>query len=67
MMQLPKHALYLAGLFLFLLAGCGTQVERVDVKEVHDLSGAWNDTDSRLVSEEMIEDMVSSISTSTPL
>jgi uncharacterized protein (TIGR02722 family) len=59
MMQLPKHALYLAGLFLFLLAGCGTQVERVDVKEVHDLSGAWNDTDSRLVSEEMIEDMVS--------
>ncbi|MCG6886925.1 MAG: penicillin-binding protein activator LpoB [Proteobacteria bacterium] len=58
-MQLPKQALFLAGFTLLLLAGCGTQVERVDVKEVHDLSGAWNDTDSRLVSEEMIEDMVS--------
>jgi len=41
-----------------LIAGCGTQVSRVDVKARHDLSGAWNDTDSRLVSEEMIADML---------
>lgn len=41
-----------------LLGGCGTQVSRVDAKESHDLSGAWNDTDSRLVSEEMITDML---------
>ena len=41
------------------LSACGTQVERVDVDETHDLSGAWNDTDSRLVSEEMINDMLS--------
>ena len=41
-----------------MFAGCGTQVSRVDVKESHDLSGAWNDTDSRLVSEEMITDML---------
>jgi uncharacterized protein (TIGR02722 family) len=41
------------------LTACGTQVERVDVEETHDLSGAWNDTDSRLVSEEMINDMLS--------
>lgn len=41
-----------------ILAGCGTQVSRVDVDEKHDLSGAWNDTDSRLVSEEMITDML---------
>ncbi len=41
------------------LAACGTQVERVGVEEVHDLSGAWNDTDSRLVAEAMIEDMLS--------
>jgi hypothetical protein len=40
------------------LSACGTQVERVDVEETHDLSGAWNDTDSRLVSEEMINDML---------
>ena len=37
-------------------AGCGTSVERMEPTEVKDLSGAWNDTDSRLVSEEMIQD-----------
>jgi uncharacterized protein (TIGR02722 family) len=41
------------------LAGCGTQVERIEPEKVTDLSGAWNDTDSRLVSEEMINDMLS--------
>ena len=49
--------------FLFVallsLSACGTKVERVGVEETHDLSGAWNDTDSRLVSEEMINDMLS--------
>lgn len=45
-------------LVALVLAGCGTQVSRVDVEEKHDLSGAWNDTDSRLVSEEMITDML---------
>lgn len=42
------------------LAGCTkTEVRRVGVEEVKDLSGAWNDTDSRLVSEEMIRDSLS--------
>lgn len=41
------------------LSGCATQVKRVGVEEVKDLSGAWNDTDSRLVSEEMIRDSLS--------
>lgn len=40
------------------IAGCGTSVERLDTAEVKDLSGAWNDTDSRLVSEEMIQDVL---------
>jgi hypothetical protein len=40
-------------------AGCTTSVKRVDTKEVIDLSGRWNDTDSRLVSEEMIKDALS--------
>ena len=40
------------------LAACGTSVERLDGDEVRDLSGAWNDTDSRLVSEEMIQDVL---------
>jgi hypothetical protein len=36
--------------------GCGTSVKRMEAEDVKDLSGAWNDTDSRLVSEEMIKD-----------
>lgn len=38
------------------LTGCATSVERMDPNKTVDLSGAWNDTDSRLVSEEMIQD-----------
>lgn len=41
------------------LGGCATEVKRVGVEEVKDLSGNWNDTDSRLVSEEMIRDSLS--------
>jgi penicillin-binding protein activator len=43
------------------LAGCsgGKQVTRIDPGETVDLSGRWNDTDSRLVSEEMISDCMS--------
>jgi uncharacterized protein (TIGR02722 family) len=43
-----------------LLAGCASvKVDRLDVDETVDLSGRWNDTDSRLVSEEMISDVLS--------
>src|SRR5678809_152135 len=44
-----------------MLAGCSgaTKVERIDPNETVDLSGRWNDTDSRLVSEEMIADCMS--------
>ncbi len=42
-----------------MLSGCATQVKRIGVEEVKDLSGNWNDTDSRLVSEEMIRDSLS--------
>ena len=34
----------------------GPTVHRVDVKQDIELSGRWNDTDSRLVAEEMIRD-----------
>lgn len=46
-------------LALFLLAACGTSVTRIDPGETVDLSGAWNDSDSRLVAEEMIDDALS--------
>lgn len=43
-----------------LLSACGgPSVERIKSDEVRDLSGAWNDTDSRLVSEEMMKDVLS--------
>jgi len=44
---------------LTLAAGCGTSVQRMDANEVKDVSGAWNDTDSRLTAEEMIGDCLS--------
>lgn len=45
---------------VLILAGCSTEVKRIDVNQVRDISGTWNDTDSRLVSEEMIRDSLSS-------
>jgi len=42
-----------------LVSGCGGSVERVDPDETIDLSGEWNDTDSRMVAEEMIADSLS--------
>jgi uncharacterized protein (TIGR02722 family) len=41
-----------------LLIGCGSsrQVTRLDPGQVTDLSGKWNDTDAKLVAEEMISD-----------
>jgi penicillin-binding protein activator len=44
---------------LVAASGCATKVERLDESKPVDLSGAWNDTDSRLVSEEMIKDSLS--------
>ena len=43
---------------LIFLSGCATTVARIDTGETIDLSGRWNDTDSRLVSEEMISDLL---------
>ena len=44
---------------LLLLAACSPTVTRVETDSVTDLSGNWNDTDSRLVAEEMIQDVLS--------
>ena len=59
-----SSARWLAGAVAFglLLSGCSSTptVNRLVVDEVIDLSGYWNDTDSRLVSEEMVGDCLSS-------
>jgi uncharacterized protein (TIGR02722 family) len=51
-----RNAVILIVCFAVMAAGCAKTVKRVDVEEQIDLSGRWNDTDSRLVSEEMIQD-----------
>jgi hypothetical protein len=57
--KIPKISLLVTILLAStLLFGCSTKVNRIAPDEVVDLSGAWNDTDSRLVSEEMIADML---------
>ena len=46
---------------LILLSACaGKQVGRISADETTDLSGNWNDTDSRLVAEAMVKDLLSS-------
>ncbi len=47
------------GLLALMIAGCGgggRTVTRLDSEQVTDLSGGWNDTDARLVAEEMVRD-----------
>ena len=57
---LARHRLttWMAMALLLGVVGCSTKVTRMDVAEVQDLSGAWNDTDSQQVSEEMIRDVL---------
>jgi uncharacterized protein (TIGR02722 family) len=47
-----------ACLILFLGCGSSKTVSRVDPSTTIDLSGDWNDTDSRLVAEEMMQDVL---------
>ena len=54
-----NKAMIPVALAAFLLAGCATSVKREDVNTTIDISGRWNDTDSRLVAEEMIKDCLS--------
>ena len=53
-----KTSALLVALALFA-SGCSTSVERVEADKTIDLSGAWNDTDSQLVSAEMMQDVMS--------
>lgn len=50
----------LMSIFLVLgLVACAPTITREDPNSVKDLSGNWNDTDSRKVSQEMIQDVLS--------
>jgi uncharacterized protein (TIGR02722 family) len=60
-MQNKRPVLFSLALGVLLIAsGCSsTKVSRVDTAAVTDLSGRWNDTDSRMVAETMIKEAVS--------
>jgi len=48
---------------LLILSGCGASksVTRISADTQTDLSGRWNDTDSKLVAESMISDVISRV------
>ncbi len=55
-----KALVLVASFAVLALTGCGgTQVQRLDASQEVALTDRWNATDSRLVSEEMIDDMLS--------
>jgi len=45
---------------LILLAACSRKVTRIDPSDTPDISGKWNNTDSRLTAEEMISQSLGS-------
>jgi len=51
------------GIILIPIVGCSTmpKVKRVDVADVIDISGRWNDTDARVVAENIISDASASL------
>jgi hypothetical protein len=44
---------------LFAFSNCSHKVTRIDPSEQVDISGRWNNTDSRLVAEDMTKDVLS--------
>ena len=59
-MKANKLSLLALASIILLSACAGKQVGRISADETTDLSGNWNDTDSRLVAEAMVKDFLSS-------
>ena len=56
-MTTPRTALLI---LLIFLMGCARSVTRMDPGQSLDLSGRWNDTDSRQIANKMISDLLAS-------
>ena len=54
-----RNLILLTTIVLFFTGCVNNKISRIDEKQQVDLSGRWNDTDSRLVSEEMVKDALS--------
>jgi hypothetical protein len=57
-MKTPIYFLALLTLVAIMQSCTTRKVERIDTEEVIDLSGRWNDTDSRMVAEAMVEQIL---------
>jgi hypothetical protein len=55
-----QRVLLLLAAFALSAGGCARQVTRISPEQAIDLSGRWNDVDSRLVADAMIEQSFSS-------
>ena len=57
--MMDRGRIGLVALAVVLLAGCAqeTKITRIDSEVVTDLSGRWNDTDSRMVAESMVKEI----------
>jgi uncharacterized protein (TIGR02722 family) len=65
-LRFPRPTVALALLIPLVSAACGiTRVQRIDNEAVTDLSGRWNDVDSRLVANALIEQSLGGAWTST--
>ena len=59
-MPVDRKLLVALAVVVVMASGCASQkVSRVDTASVTDLSGHWNDTDSRLVAEAMMKEALS--------
>lgn len=59
-MEHMRYARVLVVVLIGVLLGCSSiKVTRTDTAKTIDLSGKWNDSDSRMVSEEMVKDCIS--------
>ena len=58
---MKRILIILLPLTIALACGSSRKVTRLETDTVTDLSGKWNDTDSRLVAEEMISDCLSRV------
>ena len=58
MIIIDRGQIGLLAMAVLLLVGCAqeTRITRVDSEIVTDLSGRWNDTDSRIVAESMVKE-----------
>jgi uncharacterized protein (TIGR02722 family) len=60
MNNMRKIGLLALAVAMLVLSSCTMhKVQRISVEETVDLSGRWNDTDSRLVAEEMVQQILS--------